>query len=315
MGQELAVRRTQITFRTPVDPVTDRLRSGWLLEFKSDQTRTAYSKDLDNLTGFLQQRGVDLLDADRAHLAAWGEAMRQGIIGRRPASEASIGRRYSSVSSFYTYCVQEGALKANPAKDLRRPKLSVDQDGTAWLTVDQADRFLAASREHSVQAHAIAALMLTTAARVGEVTGASVTDLGHTGGHRVLTVVRKGDRRQHLPLAPWVGQAIDEHLNGRADGPLFTNRNGRRMDHPTAWRLVRTIARKAGLENAEQLHPHSLRHTAITAALEKGEGLREVQALAGHVDPRTTERYDRMRARLDTSPAYALAATFAPRGD
>ena len=54
-----------------------------------------------------------------------------------------------------------------------------------------------------------------------------------------------------------------------------------------------------------------LRHTAITAALDAGVSLRDVQDFARHADPRTTRRYDRGRDNLDRNAAHALAAYFA----
>ena len=52
----------------------------------------------------------------------------------------------------------------------------------------------------------------------------------------MLTVTRKGGRRQNLPIAPWVGIVVDVHLNGRGGGPLFATwpRSGGhgRMDEP-----------------------------------------------------------------------------------
>ncbi|MCQ4045652.1 tyrosine-type recombinase/integrase [Streptantibioticus rubrisoli] len=80
------------------------------------------------------------------------------------------------------------------------------------------------------------------------------------------------------------------------------------MDEPALWRLMKRLAGKASLPKAliADLHPHSLRHSAITGALEADGSLRDVQAMAGHADSRTTERYDRMRGRLDKSLVYAL---------
>ena len=57
----------------------------------------------------------------------------------------------------------------------------------------------------------------------------------------------------------------------------------------------------------ERVHPHAPRHTAVTLALDSGANLVDVQDMAGHVDPRTTRRYDRARGRLDREPSYALA--------
>ena len=52
--------------------------------------------------------------------------------------------------------------------------------------------------------------------------------------------------------------------------------------------------------------PHSLRHSAITAALNAGVSLRDVQEFARHADPRTTIRYDRARHSLDRHAAYTV---------
>jgi integrase/recombinase XerD len=57
--------------------------------------------------------------------------------------------------------------------------------------------------------------------------------------------------------------------------------------------------------------PHSLRHTAITLALDAGASLRDVQNFARHRDSRTARRYDRSRHSLDRNVAYTLAAYLA----
>lgn len=295
------------------DSAAMRAVHGWLLEHPAAATRDAYGRDVALLAAFLGERGVSLLDATRQQAAAWAESMRRIVRedGSRVISEASIARRLSSASSFFSYAAETGAMPANPIRDMRRPRRQHDEDTIAWLSRAEMLSFLAAAQAHSRRAHAIAALMLTTGARTSEVLGASAGDLGHTGGHRVLAVTRKGGRRQSLPVAPWVGVVLDAYLDGRASGPLFATRGGGRLDEPGLHRLVRLVARRAGLPQAGALHPHSLRHSALTEALERGCALRDVQALAGHVDPRTTERYDRMRSRLDRSPAYALAASLA----
>jgi len=51
--------------------------------------------------------------------------------------------------------------------------------------------------------------------------------------------------------------------------------------------MVRRLARVAGLDCANRLGPHSLRHAFVTLDLDAGVSLRDVQDAAGHVDPRT----------------------------
>lgn len=62
--------------------------------------------------------------------------------------------------------------------------------------------------------------------------------------------------------------------------------------------MVLRIAKTASIPG-HIISPHSLRHAAITNALDAGVPLRDAQILARHSDPRTTEHYDRARGNLD----------------
>lgn len=68
---------------------------------------------------------------------------------------------------------------------------------------------------------------------------------------------------------------------------------------------------RGGYRDLGDLSPHSLRHSAITFALDAGATLRDVQDYAGHKDPRTTRRYDHARDSLDRNAAYTVAAYLA----
>jgi integrase len=74
-----------------------------------------------------------------------------------------------------------------------------------------------------------------------------------------------------------------------------------------AGRIARRVVRRAGI--AKRVGPHTLRHAFITAALDAGVPLRDVQEAASHADPRTTMRYDRGRQPLDRQSTY-IVATF-----
>jgi site-specific recombinase XerD len=74
------------------------------------------------------------------------------------------------------------------------------------------------------------------------------------------------------------------------------------MDRHAAARIVHRTAIKAGLDD-KKISPHTLRHAFITAALDAGVPLRDVQEAASQADPRTTMRYDRARASLDRHAA------------
>jgi hypothetical protein len=135
----------------------------------------------------------------------------------------------------------------------------------------------------------------------------STDALGLERGHRTLTILRKGGKIVTIPLAPRTARAIDLAVGERCDGPIFVAANEARIDRHAAGRIVRRIARPAGI--AKRVGPHTLRHAFITAALDAGVPLRDVQEAASHADPRTTMRYDRARVSLDRQATY-IVATF-----
>ena len=103
--------------------------------------------------------------------------------------------------------------------------------------------------------------------------------------------------------------AIDAAVGERTDGLLLARPDGARLDRHAAGRIVRRLAKKAGID--KPISPHSLRHTAITAALDAGCSLRDVQDYVRHADPRQTRRYDRTRGALDRNPTYIVATYIA----
>jgi integrase/recombinase XerD len=115
------------------------------------------------------------------------------------------------------------------------------------------------------------------------------------GGGKVVTI----------PLAPRTARAIDLAIGERTVGPVFLTGGGRRLDRHGAGRIVCKVARHAG--NTKAVTPRTLRHAFITAALDAGVPLRDVQEAASHADPRTTMRYDRARGSLDRHATYIVA--------
>jgi integrase/recombinase XerD len=246
---------------------------------------------------------------------------RYGNRGAAAAAESSIARRVSAVGSWYAYLIVATAddpvlaVTRNPAEHAARPSVDPDDSATVGLAKAEADRLLEQARTDSATAYALILLLLLAGLRVGSALAARVEDLGTDRGHRVLDVAAKGGKRRRVPLPPVLAAAVDALLAQRGhpeSGPLFTTPAGRDIYELWVYRLVRRLARQAGIPAADRLSPHSLRHSAITEFLNATDGdLRRAQAFAGHADPRTTMRYDRDRQNLDAHGAYILASLYA----
>ncbi len=157
--------------------------------------------------------------------------------------------------------------------------------------------------------HALVTLLAMNGLRISEALNADVADLDTERGHRTSRIVRKGGKHVIIPLAPRTSRALDLYVGERTSGPIFLSDDGRRMDRSAADRIVKRLARRAGI--AKQISPHSLRAAFITLgplALDAGVALRDVQEAASHADPRTTMRYDRGRQSLDRHATYIVAA-------
>jgi integrase len=152
-------------------------------------------------------------------------------------------------------------------------------------------------------------LLALNGLRVSEATGASIENLGVERGHRTLVITRKGGKVVTIPLAPRTARAIDLAVGERVEGPIFLAPGRQRLDRHGAARVVRRVARRAGITK-----PGRAAHAATRVHHRRARRrvpLRDVQAAASHADPRTTMRYDRARGSLDRHATYIVAAYLA----
>jgi integrase/recombinase XerD len=319
----------------PIDPVT-RLVLAWIAGKRSPHTRAAYARDIGITPAGRPGRAPSWLTWCRATgadpLTGVTEevvTMYARVLDAAGLSPASAARKLSAVSGWYAWLVRRGHIAASPAVAIARPAVDPDMSVTPGLTREQAVAMLAAAGTargpQQARTAALISVLLFSGARVSEVTGADIEDLGMDRGHRVLWVTRKGGKRQALALAAPAAERLDVYLASRSDMSalpalpgqagtagrrvLFATDTGGRLLPADVWRLVRRIGKAAGLpaDLVGHLGPHSMRHSFATLYLDSGGSLRDLQDAMGHADPRTTRRYDRARYSLDRAPGYALA--------
>lgn len=284
------------------------LLGAWLASYGSAHTRDAYRRDARVFLAYLEATGLDLLAVHRPHLDVFARA-------RQAAGDASatLNRRLAAVSALYGYAVDDGALQLNPAARVRRAAVDADHSTTAALTRREAEDLLAVARAHSLRAHALVDLLLSTGVRISEALDAKASALSADR----LVITRKGGKTAVIPLPEHTVAALramtgttgTELVRGdEATGWLFTTASGRAWARTDAAKLLTRLAQTAGI--TKKVSPHVLRHTHATLALQLGVALHHLQDSLGHTDPRTTRRYDHTRSRLEHSSAHQVGALF-----
>ncbi|MFI6237551.1 tyrosine-type recombinase/integrase [Micromonospora sp. NPDC050784] len=307
----------------PSGPV--EVTEAWLRNRRlSEHTRDAYRRDVTGWLNWCAGRDLDPLRATFLHVNEYARVLESSVGARsgRPLTPATVARRLSALSSWYDFLVKLGAVPANPVSGADRPRVDRDHSATVGLTPEEVDALLSAADADTgataVRNRAALALLADLGLRVGELISLDLTDLGTERGHRSVRFVGKGGKQRRRALTPGTGYALDAYLAQRAattgvpvpqlTGPLLVTASGARLDRHSVFRMVRRLARAAGIPAWAKLSPHSLRHAFATTARSEGVPLEDVQDAMGHADPRTTRRYDRDRHNLDRDPAYAVWA-------
>jgi site-specific recombinase XerD len=206
-----------------------------------------------------QQHQLRLFQARRADIEFFARDLE--ALGR---ARATVTRRLSTVAGFYRYAVEEELLDHSPAAHVRRPRLDYESHAVG-LDRNELGALLVAAGLGPPAEHALISLLAINGLRVSEATGADIEALGIERGHRTLVITRKGGKIATIPLAPRTARAIDLAIGERTEGPIFLAPDGRRLDRHGAGRIVRRIARRAGI--TKSVGPHTLRHAFITAAV------------------------------------------------
>ena len=267
-------------------------------------THALYAGQLRRWFAWCEVNKLDpLIAIQRAHVELY---IRQ--LGDSGLMDSSVNTMMHAVRGYFRFAHIDGTIPADPAVYARLPKIHRDESRTQGLDRLELIRFLQVAQTITVHHGALAYLLGINALRASEAAAVRIEDYTDTlRGHRVLHLVGKGNKPATMPLTVPVLRVLEACRGGRTAGPLVLRPMSRKpIDRRDVYRMVQRIAKSAGIPR--HISPHSLRHAAITNALDAGVPLRDAQILARHADPRTTEHYDRARGNLDRHGVHFLTA-------
>ncbi len=270
----------------------------------SGRTHALYAYQLRRWFGWCEANGLDpLIGIQRAHVELYIRAL-----GDSGLMDSSINTMMHGVRGFFRFAHVDGLVAADPAVYARLPRVQRDESRTQGLDRLELIRFLQVAQTITVHHGALAFLLGINALRASEAAAVRIEDYADTlRGHRVLHLVGKGNKPATMPITVPVLRVLEACRGQRTSGPLVLRPvSCQPIDRRDVYRMVQRIAKTAKIPR--HISPHSLRHAAITNALDAGVPLRDAQILARHADPRTTEHYDRARGNLDRHGVHFLTA-------
>jgi len=266
---------------------------GW-----SPRTLDSYMSDLQHAGGFLENSGSNLFAAGEDQIVAYLSSLK-----RKGLADASLRRKRSALSTWFSFLLVEGMREDNPCK--RLPPQRRRRPLPKMLSEVEVEALLAAPDTSTVSGlrdRAMLEILYASGLRVSELVGLRLSQLDNKA--MLLRVIGKGDKERLVPFgeeaAEWVSrwQAVRRTRADASASPfLFPGRGGRAMTRQNFWQRLRIHALQAGL--ARMPSPHTLRHAFATHLLNHGADLRAVQMLLGHANISTTEIYTHIsRVRL-----------------
>jgi site-specific recombinase XerD len=186
-----------------------------------------------------------------------------------------------------------------PRQDHPLPKALDDATAAKLLRAAQNDRRMLVG--------VTVEMLLRTGLRVSEFTGLQADAMVLIGAGPWLHVpVGKLREDRYLPLHPQLVTLIDSYRAAHvpAGHPLLLPReNGRPLDRHTVTRMINRAGTAAGLPH---IHPHQLRHTLATQAINRGMSLEAIAALLGHRSLDMTLRYAKIASRTVADEYFAV---------
>jgi integrase/recombinase XerC len=264
----------------------------------SEHTHKNYLVDMTQFRHFLRRRYPEIVKNGDAGLVSVDASVIRDYLAELFDSKTptSIARKLACLRTFFQYCMREGWVESNPAKEVASPK--IPKRLPKFLTIDEVEALLGApdtTDSLGLRDKAIMELLYASGLRVSELVGLDSPDLNMA--EATVRVLGKGRKERVVPVGSKACEAIRKYVAMRQSifpsndghGALFVNRQGGRLTARSIERLVSKYLKRCGIQKT--VTPHVLRHTFATHLLNAGADMRGIQELLGHASLSTTQKY------------------------
>jgi len=268
----------------------------------SAHTLRNYTSDLDQFHDYLcppdaggQRPHIDITQIDHITIREYLSKLYQ-----EKRKKTSVARKLATLRTFFKFLCREQVLEVNPARLVSGPRL--DKKLPRVLSIDDVIKFIETPETDTVlgkRDRAILEMLYATGIRVAELTGINLADVDFNNNS--VRVRGKGRKERIVPFGAKAKETLKAFLGVRGEllaeadqeridpAALFLNYQGTRITTRSVGRMIDKYVKECAMAN--DLSPHSLRHSFATHLLSAGADLRAIQELLGHARLSTTQIY------------------------
>lgn len=267
-------------------------------------TQLAYKQDLDDFLNFIKsQNNVEQI------LQKFFE-----VLNEKQLKPATVQRKMIVINQFLEFCQEEKLIEIN-IND--KPKIKIDKNFSPFLETGDIDkirkRLEQKNTKEEIRLSAIVEVLYSTGLRISELLKIKYKDYKEIVETKSLIIQGKGQRERIVFFNKRALEGLEIYVKIREEFGksefLWASRN-KHLTRQRVFQLLKNLAQECAIDE-KKMFPHSFRHRLLTDLVKGGADLISVQAIAGHKQINTTERYTHIEDYLyaDLQKFHPLSKT------
>ena len=252
----------------------------------SQNTVDSYKSDLTKLSNYLQNQQLSKTNIDNFFID----------MSEFNYSVSTKKRIHSSIKNFLKYINENEDYELIDISNIKLKSSNKLPEVLSITDIENMINFYNHGTYLESRNRTLIDVLYSTGCRVSELCDINISDIDLD--EKYLKLKGKGSKQRIVPIGSKLYKNLLEYLGVRntflhnRGEPLFLSKSKNKLDRTAVFRIIKKTAKNISLK--EDIHPHTLRHSAATHMLEGGCDLRTVQEFLGHSSVSTTQIYTKV---------------------